>query len=258
MSDVRGKFVWYDLVTPDMEAAEAFYKAVVGWSSMPWEGREKPYTMWTIGETSIGGVMTLPEEAKAMGAPPHWLGFVCTPDVAADTEKARAAGSTVYTDAQQIPDVGAFSVLSDPQGVVVAFFTPKGEMPAIPEGEWNGKFSWHELVTGDWNAALEFYSGIFEWKMTDSMDMGEMGTYAMFGHDEEQTYGGMMNMPPGVEAPPHWLFYCTVPDLDAALAKVKELGGQIFNGPMEVPDGSRVAQCCDPQGAAFALHGPGA
>jgi predicted enzyme related to lactoylglutathione lyase len=56
-------------------------------------------------------------------------------------------------------------------------------------------------------------------------------------------------------APPHWLYYVKVDDLDAALERVKERGGQVLNGPMDVPGGDRVAQCLDPQGAAFALHG---
>jgi len=58
-----------------------------------------------------------------------------------------------------------------------------------------------------------------------------------------------------VRAPPHWLYYVKVGDLEGALERVKHGGGQVMNGPMEVPGGARVAQCMDPQRAAFALHG---
>ena len=55
-------------------------------------------------------------------------------------------------------------------------------------------------------------------------------------------------------AMPHWLAYVTVPDVEAVAAKVTALGGQVLNGPMDVPGGDTIAQCLDPQGAAFALH----
>ena len=67
MSDTRGRFVWYELMTPDVEAAKGFYGEVIGYRTMPFEGAEKPYTMWAIGEQPIGGVRELPDEAKKMG-----------------------------------------------------------------------------------------------------------------------------------------------------------------------------------------------
>ena len=67
----------------------------------------------------------------------------------------------------------------------------------------------------------------------------------------------MFNKPAEMSGPPMWLYYVTVDDVDAAVAEVKKLGGQVLNGPMEVPDGGRIAQCVDPQGALFALHSSG-
>ena len=81
-----------------------------------------------------------------------------------------------------------------------------------------------------------------------------MGAYQMYGK-AGRTFGGMMTKPKGYPAPPHWLYYVTVADLDAALARVKKSDGKVWNGPMDIPGGERVAQCVDPQGAAFALHG---
>jgi predicted enzyme related to lactoylglutathione lyase len=71
---------------------------------------------------------------------------------------------------------------------------------------------------------------------------------------EDHHLGGMFDLVPDMQMPPCWLYYITVADLDAALERVKSHGGQILNGPMEVPGSDRVAQCMDPQGAAFALH----
>src|SRR6476661_2125515 len=89
----RGRFVWYDLMTTDPEGAKAFYTAVTGWGTQVWE--EMSYTMWTDGGTPIGGIMTLPAEAAAAGAPPHWLGYVAVPDVDATTARARELGAAV-------------------------------------------------------------------------------------------------------------------------------------------------------------------
>lgn len=76
---IRGRFVWYDLMTTDPEGAKAFYAAVTGWGTQVWE--EMSYTMWTVGGAPIGGTMKLPDEAVAGGARPHWLGHVAVPDV---------------------------------------------------------------------------------------------------------------------------------------------------------------------------------
>jgi predicted enzyme related to lactoylglutathione lyase len=122
-----------------------------------------------------------------------------------------------------------------------------------PAEATNGHFSWHELMAGDVEAAFRFYSQLFGWQKTEAIQ-GPMGTYQMYGKGG-RTFGGMMTRPKDYPAPPHWLYYVKVGDLDAALGRVKAGGGQVLHGPMEVPGGTRVAQCVDPQGAAFALHG---
>jgi hypothetical protein len=64
----------------------------------------------------------------------------------------------------------------------------------------------------------------------------------------------MMNKPAEMPTPPHWLYYIRVPDIHGAVDRVKENGGRVWNGPMEVPGGDMIAMCADPQGGAFALH----
>lgn len=79
VATLRGKFVWYELLTSDPNAAKTFYTALIGWGTKEWEGGEQPYTMWTTEDVPLGGVMLLPEEAKQMGAPPNWMAYVGTP-----------------------------------------------------------------------------------------------------------------------------------------------------------------------------------
>jgi predicted enzyme related to lactoylglutathione lyase len=254
MSDTpTGRFCWYELLTSDPQAAPAFYGEVAGWGTTIWDGGEKPYTMWMNGESPIGGLMQLPEEAVAGGAPPHWLAYISTPDVAATTEKARELGATVFFGPMEIPEVGTISVIQDPQGAVFSAYQPATFTPGHDDPAAIGEFSWHELATSDWEAAWAFYAELFGWNKGDAMDMGEMGTYQMF-HRGAHLLGGVFNR--SAEMPVSaWLLYIHVGDVNAAIEKVKELGGQVLNGPMEVPGGDQVAQCMDPQGAAFAVHG---
>ena len=253
MSDSQGNFVWYELMTSDVNGAIRFYKDVIGWGTQTWEGAGMPYVMWTVSETPIGGVLTLPDEARKMGTPPNWLAYVAAGDVDALTKKAESLGARTYSPPMDIPTIGRFSVIADPHGAVIALFKGSGPEMAQPAEVATRHFSWHELVAGDWESAFRFYSQLFGWQKTDAIQ-GPMGTYQMYGKGG-RTLGGMMTKPKDYPAPPHWLYYVKVADLDGALARVKKDGGQVMHGPMEVPGGDRVAQCTDPQGAAFALHG---
>ena len=83
--------------------------------------------------------------------------------------------------------------------------------------------------------------------------MGEAGIYQLYGLGGPPM-GGMFNKFDEMPGPPMWLFYISVDDVTAAVEKVKELGGQVVNGPIEVPGGDFIAQCLDPQGALFAVQ----
>lgn len=249
----RGRFVWHELMTTDPDAAIGFYTKVVGWSTMRWD-QDPSYRMWTrAGGDPVGGLMRLPEEARQMGAPPHWLMYVAVPDVEVTVGRARGMGARIQVDVQDVPSVGRFAVLVDPQGAMFAVLTPAGEAPGHDDEPRRGEFSWHELVARDWRAAWEFYHALFGWVQTEAKDMGPVGTYQMFGR-AGRTLGGMFNKPPEMTAPPHWLSYIKVASADQAAEAVVRLGGRVLNGPMEVPGGDRITQCMDPQGAAFAVH----
>ncbi|MFW6198231.1 MAG: VOC family protein, partial [Acidobacteriota bacterium] len=233
MSDeYRGHFLWYELLTPDPRAAVDFYSGIVGWDTRDWQGEsEMPYTMLCRGKIPVAGVMQLPEEARQQGAPPHWLGYVGTPDVDATVESVTELAGEVLVAPQDIPEVGRFAVLADPQGAIFATYTPANEPPGAGQEPGVSEFSWHELATTDQEAAFRFYSELFGWQETDSMDMGEAGVYRMFGPG--RTFGGMFDKPDAMPGPPGWLYYVSVEDVAVAAEAVKSRGGQVVNGPME-------------------------
>ena len=256
-TSTKGRFVWHELLTKDPVAAQDFYTQVIGWGTQKFEGSPSgDYTMWMSGDTPVGGVMTMPPDAAAMGAPPNWLAYVEVPDVDDTIALAQKLGAKVLAPAEDIPDVGRYAVLQDPQGAVFAIMT--SAMPLGPEEDPAARtFSWHELTTADLPAGIHFYQQLFGWVKQSEFDMGNMGVYHMFGRDRF-TYGGMMAKPP--EAPgTYWLHYIQVADTaDAATSRATALGAKAVVGPMDVPGGDRVAVLTDPQGAYFAVHSKGA
>lgn len=250
------RFIWHELMTTDTSAAEDFYRRVVGWGTQPFTGHEHmAYTMWTVGEEPVGGLMELPEEARRGGAPPHWMGYVGVEDVDATAATADRLGGCLLVPPQDIPGAGRFAVIADPQGATFALY-----QSAEPGGSGHdaagaaGRFSWHELATTDHEAAFDFYRQVFGWTVHDDMDMGEHGIYRIYGPESAPPLGGMFTKPSAMPGPPAWVYYVTVDDLEAAVGQVKELGGQVVQEPIEVPGGDLIAHCLDPQGAFFALH----
>ena len=244
-AEVRGRFVWHELLTTDTAAAAAFYPKVVPWRTQP--SNMPGYTIFMAGGLQVGGLMTLPADAGAA----HWLMYVGTPDVDATVAQAQGLGAKVWKAASDIPNVGRFAVLADPQGATFAVFTPSGGPPP-PGPPPQGGFSWHELATTDVAAALRFYGGLFGWTKGVSHDMGAMGVYQLFEHGGAAV-GGMANTQ-GPSTPPSWLSYVHVADSNRAVAAVKTAGGRLLHGPIEVPGGSWIALFLDPQGGAFAVH----
>lgn len=251
-SEHHGRFSWHELLTSDTEAAKRFYTEVVGWKAQAWGDPAMNYTVFLGGETPSAGLMKTPPEAAAMGAPPAWLGYVEVDDADATIQQAKGLGATLLGDAMTIDSVGRFGVLRDPQGAVFGVLA-SARKPAPETDPAPLEFSWHELITQDHKAAVEFYEALFGWKKQGEFDMGPMGTYHMFGRDRF-TYGGMFTKAPEMPMST-WLYYVRVSGTaDAAADRATKAGAKLFNGPMEVPGGDRVAAFFDPQGAAFAVH----
>jgi predicted enzyme related to lactoylglutathione lyase len=244
-----GRFVWHQLNTPDAAAALRFYTHVCQWGRESWQPdpSQPAYEMWKGTGATHSGVMQMPPDAKD---PAHWIGYLSTPDVDATVATAKAHGGSLLFGPMDIPTVGRFAVMADPDGAMFAPFQPTQDMPPAAPGI--GDFSWFELATRDVAKALSFYGVVFGWTAGESMDMGPNGMYHFFNRDG-QMYGGLYQVSDQMPMPPCWLHYVQVADLDAAVTRVREGGGQVFVEPMDIP-GGRIAMCTDPQGAMFALH----
>jgi predicted enzyme related to lactoylglutathione lyase len=195
----------------------------------------------------------VPEIPNVVTPPPHWLNYIGTPDVDATVRQAVELGGKVVTPAADVPRVGRMAVLQDPQGAMFAVSA------RIERVRWKepqiGDFSWHELLTSNYQTAFDFYSKLFGWEKMEAMDMGPQGIYQIFGAGGHQL-GGMFTPGPGALPPggPQWLPYILVRDARKTAEATKELGALIAHDPTEVPGGDLVFTGVDRQGALFAAH----
>lgn len=233
------RFVWFDYVTDNVDAARAFYQPVVGWT----ESAMGHYAMFKGPTREVAGIMR-------GGGAAHWLGYVAVDDCDASLARAQRLGATVDVPITVVPDVGRFAVICDRQGARCGMFQG-GDAVDDPRA-----LSWGELNTTDANDAMAFYGELFGWKAVREFPLGDgKGTYRVFGLDDAHPIGGMSDVAIAMQRPAHWLFYANVADLDAAIAQVAQRGGAIMWGPQPVPGGGRIAGGADPNGAIFGLIG---
>jgi predicted enzyme related to lactoylglutathione lyase len=249
----HGRFVWYELLTTDMEAAKAFYTQVIGWGTRDASMPRMPYALFTAGEAPVGGLMPLSEDARRMDARPSWMGYVEVNDVDATADRIKQLGGAIHLPPVNVLDRSRFSIVSDPQGATLALFKwlhPGDAKPAEPRER--GHVCWHELLAADREGAWTFYSEIFGWQKAQA-GVDAADTYRQFSAGG-QAIGGMFTKPPTVPVP-FWLYYFNVGDINAAAGRVQAAKGRILDGPSEVPAGDLIMHCVDPQGAIFALVG---
>lgn len=253
---MQGTFIWYELMTTDMAAAADFYTRVVGWTAKDSGMPGMSYSIFSIPgfEMGVAGMMALTQEMCDQKIPPNWSGYVAVDDVDAKAKEFADNGGVVHHAPDDIPGIGRFAVVADPHGAVINLFKPnmpEGPMPPEPQMGTPGTFGWRELMAGNGEEAFAFYSRMFGWERDMAVDMGAMGIYQTFKLDGVGL-GGMMTKLPDMPMA-CWNYYINVEAIDAAAQRVKAGGGQIINGPHEVPGGSWIVNCIDPQGAHFSL-----
>jgi uncharacterized protein len=255
MTNKHGDFIWYELMTDDPDSARQFYTAVVGWDIEKAASGDIDYRMISTANGPVCGLMHLTPDMAAGGARPCWLGYIGVEDVDKAAAAVASAGGAVHVPPRDIPGVGRFALLADPQGAMI--YVMRGASPEsshsfsadVPRA---GHCAWNELHAKDSGAAMAFYTSQFGWVKDGEMDMGPMGKYEFIRHGA--MIGAIMTSPPQVPVSV-WNYYFRVPDIDAAAAAITENGGQVLRGPMEVPGGDWSMNAMDPQGAMFALVG---
>jgi len=246
MTSHAGRFIWRELVTPNRDAARAFYATLAGWSASEQDmGAGAPYLMFghpSLDE-SVGGAM----QPMMDGVPPHWLDYITVDDVDASLEQVVALGGEKVTDPMDIP-VGRFAIVRDPAGATFALF--RGTDPGATDTTRKppvGTFCWSQLMTRDLAQTVPFYSAVFGWTAQEMP-----GGMVVFMRGE-QPVASALRMPDDAPAPNHWLPYIAVDDTDASTAVADQAGATIVHQPETLPGMGRFSVMMDPSGATVAL-----
>ena len=246
------RFVWHELMTGDVASAAAFYSGVVGWQAQASGLPGVDYTLMKVGDAGVAGMMATPAELAAIGRPASWSGYIAVDDVDVMAARLLQAGGKVLRPADDIPGVGRFAVVADPQGASFMLFKPTPtEPPVMLAPDAVGTVCWHELRAMDGASVFDFYATLFGWTQGESLGMGAQGTYQLFEIDGAPGGAMMTKMPDAPMAA--WRFYFRVDAIDAAAQRVARLGGSVTMGPEPIPGGGWELHGRDPQGAVFAL-----
>jgi len=119
--ETHGAFSWNELMTTDVPAARAFYGKLFGWKIEDMPNPEMPYAVVSAGDTAIGGIMKIPKDAKGMS--PSWGAYVTVKNVDELVAQVNSLGGKLLIAPQDIPTVGRFAVIQDPQGAVLNVIT---------------------------------------------------------------------------------------------------------------------------------------
>jgi predicted enzyme related to lactoylglutathione lyase len=244
-----GTFCWSELTTSDQEAAKAFYGGLFGWQAndTPVGDAGAYYSMQMLDGKPVAAIAAQPEQQRDAGVPPLWNSYVSVDSVDAVAERARELGATVHAPPFDVMTAGRMAVIQDPQG---AYFMPWEARDHIGAALVNqpGALVWNELQSPDLDASGEFYGGLFGWSVEEVPSA--QGRYLMISNGDARA-GGIRELAP--PAPPSWLVYLGVQDVEQALAKVSELGGSALTGVIDIQM-AKLAVVADPQGAVFALY----
>jgi uncharacterized protein len=245
-----GTFCWSELTTTDLDGAKAFYAELFGWEALdnpvPGDG---VYSMQNVGAKPVAAISPQPAQQRAAGVPSMWNSYVSVENADASAEKAAELGATVHAPPFDVMDVGRMAVIQDPQGAFFMLWQPRLHIGAALVNA-PGALVWNELRSPDLDGSAAFYSGLFGWTI-ERREGTSMGTYLGIKNADANNGGIAELSPPG--APPHWLVYFGVDDVDEALAKAGQMGGSTLLGATDI-EIAKIAVVADPQGAAFAIY----
>jgi predicted enzyme related to lactoylglutathione lyase len=243
-----GTFCWSELATTDQGAAKEFYAGLFGWvaDDRP-VGDDAYYSMQVHNGKQVAAIALQPQQQRDAGVPPLWNSYVWVDSADAVLERAKELGATVHAPAFDVMTAGRMAVIQDPQGAYFMLWQPRdhrgAELVNAP-----GALVWNELQSPDLDASASFYGDLFGWEIEQFPDMQEryLGIKNAGANN-----GGIRDLTP--PAPPSWLVYFGVQDIDVALGTVGQLGGSTLAGPIDIQV-AKIAVVADPQGAVFALY----
>jgi predicted enzyme related to lactoylglutathione lyase len=246
-----GSFCWFELATTDQAAAKNFYTSLFGWSVVDSPiGPDDFYSMFKLAGRDTGAAYTMRKEQRAQGVPPHWMVYIQVENADQSVSKAAQGGGTVLAPAFDVMEIGRMAVIQDPTGAIFSLWQSKSRSGTTIGGVDN-TFCWADLSTPNPERAGKFYSELFGWQLMK--DEKDPSGYIHIKNGENFIGG----IPPATHrnpnAPPHWLLYFQVGDVEAATGKVAQLGGKVLMPARKMENVGTWSIVADPQGAVFSL-----
>ncbi|HXB02077.1 MAG TPA: VOC family protein [Opitutaceae bacterium] len=238
-----GKFVWAELFTNDSAAATKFYSGVFGWTALTLAQNGVSYTVLSNGNHPVAGL-----RQRSSSASPHasrWINYIAVTDIASSLSLVAKAGGEVRAPAREFPQIGTQAIITDNEGSPVGLLQSSSGDSADDEptpGDWN----WFHLLAKDPPTAAVFYRQVFNYNVT--LDARTEKKSQLLFSSDELNRGGVSVLPDRAGAEPGWLGVIRVDNLDATLARVQTLGGEIVVAPHDAAFGSRFAMIADPTG----------
>ncbi len=238
----QGTFSWADVNSTDMEATKKFLVGLFGWTytDIP----DMNYTLFYLDGHRVAGGCPSPE-----GVPhSYWSSFISVDNADEIAKKAVELGATELFPPMDVMEEGRLYGVTDPTGATIMFWQPKNNTGAQIVNTV-GAMSWNELYSPDLPVAKEFYTKLLGWEFTE---VPEMDNYTVIKNNG-RTNGGAMKLTPDMgDFPPNWTVYFTVANMEESLSKVKELGGTVYMGPMDISVG-KISMVADSAGAALMI-----
>jgi uncharacterized protein len=245
-----GKFVWVDLMTPDVARAEAFYGKLFGWTFRKIGDGDSAYTLAFLGEEPMGGMVRVPVKSGER-KPARWVGFISVPDVTEAQRQVVSQGGKVLVSARRLPKRGDLAVFADREGAifgVLSSSTGDVEDFLTEIGDW----IWAQFLSREGERAAAFYASIGGSKVLEAPkpDGAKRWLLVSQGYARASIVEISPDRP---DTRPGWLGYIRVTDVGATIALAERLGGRVLVAPNPALFDGKVALVADPSGAAFGV-----
>lgn len=246
-----GRFVWCDLLSNDLPAAQTFYEGLFGWTFV----QQKDYTIVMNQGQPIAGMVQVNSESKNDA---YWISYLSVPDVKLAAEKVVQNKGAILKGPGMMLNRGEYVAITDPQGARLVLLHADGGDPDHVEplaGDW----LWYELWTSDTDSALSFYEDLVGYSTAPVTDMDQdrqdtesRDSYQVLTKDGHWCAG--LTTIPFVEVPPQWVPAVRVDNIFPIIAKVEQLGGRILVKPSHPLSDGTVALIEDPAGAILMVE----
>ena len=241
---------WLELVTPDRDKAVAFYGGLFGWTATDPAEEFGGYSQFLHEGRPVAGLMP---QIPDLTGDPGWSVSLATPDAEDTAARTVEAGGTVLVPPMALPGLGTMVFVADASGMAHGGWQA-GPFAGFDIDERAGEPIWFEGYSKDFTTTSDFLRDVFGWSPEIQGDTDEF-RYATSEASESAKAGLMDAAGWGEDFEPSWTAYIKVDDMDAAVAKVTELGGSITQGPDETPYGL-LTEVADPNGQRIKVMVP--